>query len=215
MMLRIRNAGLAVVLLGLLIGVASISEGFADPIDPRIVVRGGSGSYPVDSNSETIELTSSFFSTYGGTFATGVDSNGRPLFNEFALSFLNSTGQAIHQLSIQFVFQDFFVPDPSTQPGFWSLQNYQNNPTGFFTFTLEDGPFTSASVFVSIDQNNLGSVTWNFLGNWAPGDEFEMVFKGFPVGLTGQMTVPEPSTLGLAAIGLGLLTVLRRRRLTE
>lgn len=209
-MLKAHNAGRALVCLGLLTVLASFGQGLADPIDPRIIVRGGSGSYPVDSNSETIHLTSAFFNSYGGSFSLGYNPDGQPVSNEFALSFLNSTGQSISQLTIQFVFENFFVADPSTQPGFWSLQTFNTNPGGFFTFLLENGPFTTASIAVNIDQNNTGTVTWNFSGNWAAGTEFEMVFKGFPEGLTGQMTVPEPGTLGLALIGVGLLAALRR-----
>lgn len=186
-----------------------MESGRADPVDPRIVVRGSTtgGTYHIYSlGSFMLTLDAATIASYHGHFHTG--NNTDPTDNRFSLKFENDTGQTITQLVIQFAIADFFDtqhPDPYLEGASLVYEGAGQNGFSFLGAQVANG-----------------FVTWTFTGNVPPGgggwcdDDagyFVVKFLYFPQGMTANVNVsaPEPLSIGLLALGLGFLGLGVRR----
>ncbi len=198
------------ILFALVIGTITTESIRADPVDPRIVVRGSTtgGTYHIyDLGTFEITLDSSTINSYGGIFWTGSQSDA-PEDNLFFIVFRNDTNQTIRRLVIQFAISDFTDtnhPDP-----YLPADQLVFEGEGQYGFDFLGSPDAV------VDLVN-GTVTWTFTGFVPPGDTcgggyFDVRFESFPQGMTGRFTVsaPETVTLGLLAIGLALLGLVVR-----
>lgn len=205
-MTRVRHSGIATGLIALLIGLGSMAWGLADPVDPRIVVRGTSvsGTYHIeDLTPFTITLDQATVLGLNGTFDTGSDPNSA-LDNAFGLIFQNLTGQTITRIVIQFAIDDFYSGSHVDPYAPSDTLIYEGEGRNGFTF-LGD-PFAEVSN---------GVVTWTFTGTVPSGtldkdtNLFFVNFFYFPQGTTAHITVstPEPGTVLLLLVGLALFGI--------
>jgi hypothetical protein len=212
----------------LLLAVALFSaSAWADGIDPKVIIQGGTGSIP-------ITLTNPNPSFGPLTATTGTSSNGTPCLgtSDACVSqvFQNQTGQTIHNLTIAINDLKGF----SFQCGDLSQILFFSNCSSSDNGSVTDVSFSGGSGIVAATQqcvaDSLIDVGLSLAGaNWCKkldpddfkfvGGEFGLLIDATEAGFAGKsgsgttLTTPEPDVGILmlsAAFAFGLLKLLRR-----
>ncbi len=189
------------------------------PVTISFTGRTATGSFLFDTGAQASFISTAEAAALDVTYASGTNASGDPYLitadtqqtipHQFVISLVGANGQSqeaagfyLDSLALQttegatirFLEAPVFVEDVTLQ-----------NPTTGQTLTL-DGDLGMNFFEPSMDVNGANAVTSPF--DWLTIDE-----PGGMLGLTLAAPTPEPTTLGLLALGAATLLLTRRRRL--